>query len=46
MISIDCTACIHADDDGNCTLDVTTTSFEDGCCDFAERDDRDDADSD
>lgn len=37
MTNIDCIACIHADVDGNCTLDVTTTSFEDGCCDFAER---------
>ena len=37
MKSIDCTACIHADVDGNCTLEVTTTSFENGCCDFAEK---------
>ena len=46
MTCIDCTACIHADVDGICTLDVTTVSFEDGCCDFVEREDRDDADSD
>lgn len=37
MTTIDCIACVHADEDGNCTLEVTTTSFEDGCCDFAEK---------
>ena len=37
MTTIDCIACVHVDANGNCMLEVTTTSFEDGCCDFAEK---------
>ena len=37
MTDIDCIACVHADEEGNCTLGVTLTSFVGGCLDFVEK---------